>query len=96
MKAMKPRVAFMVPNTLTNEGNLAIDLTFENMDDFSPAAVAAKVDGLKDLLAARNQLANLVTYMDGKSGAEELINKVLNDPALLQSLGSAAKPSDQA
>jgi type VI secretion system protein ImpB len=34
--------------------------------------------------------------MDGKSGAEELINKVLNDPALLQSLGSAAKPSDQA
>ena len=96
MKAMKPRVAFMVPNTLTNEGNLAIDLTFENMDDFSPAAVAAKVDGHKELLAARNQLANLVTYMDGKSGAEELINKVLNDPSLLQTLGAAAKPSDQA
>ena len=83
MKAMKPRVAFMVPNTLTGEGNLAVDLTFENMDDFSPAAVAAKVDGLKQLLEARGQLANLVTYMDGKAGAEELISKVLKDSALL-------------
>ena len=96
MKSMKPRVAFMVPNTLTGEGNLAIDLTFENMDNFSPAAVAAKVDGLKQLLAARNQLANLVTYMDGKGGAEELITKVLNDPALLQSVGASGKPEEQA
>ena len=94
MKAMKPRVAFQVPNTITGEGNLSVDLTFENMDDFSPAAVAAKVDGLKQLLAARQQLSNLVTYMDGKGGAEELIAKVLNDPALLSTLGSAAKPAD--
>ena len=94
MKAMKPRVAFQVPNTITGEGNLSVDLTFENMDDFSPAAVAAKVDGLKQLLAARQQLSNLVTYMDGKGGAEELIAKVLNDPALLSTLGSTAKPAD--
>ena len=96
MKSMKPRVAFQVPNTLTGEGNLAVDLTFENMDDFSPANVARKVDGLKQLLEARQQLSNLVTYMDGKGGAEELIGKVLNDPALLQSLTSSAKPSDEA
>ncbi len=96
MKAMKPRVAFQVPNTLTGEGNLSVDLTFENMDDFSPAAVAAKVEGLNKLLDARKQLSNLVTYMDGKGGAEELIGKVLNDPALLQSLTAAAKPEDKA
>lgn len=95
MKAMKPRVAFMVPNTLTGEGNLSVDLTFESMDDFSPAAVAAKVDGLKQLLEARNQLKNLVTYMDGKGGAEELVAKLLKDPALLQTLGQSAKPADQ-
>jgi type VI secretion system protein ImpB len=96
MKAMKPRVAFTVPNTLTGEGNLSVDLTFENMEDFSPAAIAAKVEGLNKLLQARQQLSNLVTYMDGKGGAEELIAKVLNDPALLQSLTAAAKPEDQA
>lgn len=92
LKAMKPRVAFQVPNVLTGEGNLSVDLTFESMDDFSPAAVASKVEGLSNLLQARTQLANLLTYMDGKGGAEELIAKALNDPALLQSLASAPKP----
>ncbi|WP_077035860.1 type VI secretion system contractile sheath small subunit [Pelomonas sp. KK5] len=94
MKAMKPRVAFSVPNTLTGEGNLSVDLTFENMDDFNPAAIAAKTDGVKQLLEARQQLANLVTYMDGKGGAEELIAKVLADPSLLASLSATAKPAD--
>ena len=92
LKSMKPRVAFQVPNTLTGEGNLAVDITFESMDDFSPAAVAQKVEGLKQLLEARQQLANLVTYMDGKTGAEELIAKVIKDEALLKSLADARKP----
>lgn len=92
LKSMKPRVAVQVPNTLTGEGNLAVDLTFESMEDFSPAAVARKVDALNKLLEARGQLSNLLTYMDGKTGAEELISKLLQDPALMQSLMSAAKP----
>ena len=96
MKSMKPRVAFQVPNTLTGEGNLAVDITFESMDDFSPADVARKVDGLRQLLEARQQLANLVTYMDGKTGAEELISQVISDPALLQSLAAARKPAADA
>jgi len=91
MKSMKPRAAFKVPNTLTGEGNLAIDITFDSMDDFSPAAVARKVDGLRQLLEARQQLANLLTYMDGKTGAEALIAEVIKDPALLKSLADARK-----
>ena len=87
MKAMKPRVAFQVPNTLTGDGNLNVELTFESMEDFSPAAVAQRVDALSKLLEARSQLANLITYMDGKTGAEELVSKVLADPALLATLG---------
>lgn len=94
MKAMKPRVAFQVPNTLTGEGNLNVEITFDSMDDFSPAAVAKKVDALNKLLEARQQLANLITFMDGKSGAEDLIAKVIQDPALLQSLAAAPKPSE--
>ena len=94
LKSMKPRVAFSVPNTLTGEGNLSVDITFESMDDFSPAAVARKVEGLNKLLEARQQLSNLITYMDGKTGAEDLIAKVLADPALLSSLGAEAKPQE--
>jgi len=96
LKSMKPRTAFQVPNTLTGEGNLSVDITFESMDDFSPAAVAKKVDALNQLLQARTQLSNLLTYMDGKGGAEELIAKALNDPALMQALAAAPKPGDEA
>lgn len=95
LKAMKPRVAFRVPNTLTGEGDLSVDLSFESMEDFSPAAIARKVDSLNRLLQARQQLANLMSYMDGKTGAEELIAKALGDPALLQSLAAAPKPQDE-
>jgi type VI secretion system protein ImpB len=92
LKAAKPRVAFRVPNTLTGEGNISVDLSFESMDDFSPGAVARKVDSLNKLLTARNQLSNLITYMDGKVGAEEVVKKLLADPALLSALAAAPNP----
>jgi type VI secretion system protein ImpB len=95
LKATKPRVAFHVPNTLTGEGQISVDLTFENLEDFSPAAVARKVGFLNKLLEARTELANLMTYMDGKSGAEELLAKILQDPALMKSLVAAPKPSEE-
>lgn len=94
LKAMKPRVAVQVPNTLTGEGNLAVEMTFENMDDFTPAAIARKVAPLAKLLEARSQLSNLMTYMDGKTGAEELIARLLAEPALMQALTSAPKPQE--
>lgn len=96
MKSMKPRVAFTVPNTLTGEGNLALDITFKSMDDFSPAAVARNVEALNKLLEARTQLSNLMTYMDGKTGAEELVAKLLQDPALMATLAAAPKPASEA
>ncbi|NJM32709.1 MAG: type VI secretion system contractile sheath small subunit [Limnobacter sp.] len=95
MKRMQPRVAFQVDNKLTGEGKLPVDITFESIDDFSPAAVARQVEPLRKLLEARQQLANLVTYLDGKSGAEELLAKILKDPALLQSLGQQAANSSR-
>jgi type VI secretion system protein ImpB len=88
MKAMRPRAAFTVPNTLTGDGNMAVDITFESMEDFSPAAIARKIEPLRELLEARTQLFNLMTYMDGKAGAETLIETVLQDGGLLSALAS--------
>ncbi len=96
MKALRPKLHYTVPNALTGEGNLEVDIELESMDDFSPAAVARRIEPLRQLLEARQQLANLVTYMDGKTGAEELIANVLNDPALLSALGSSPKPESEA
>lgn len=93
LKAIKPRVAFQVPNTLTGEGNINVDITFESMEDFSPAAVARKVEGLNKLLEARTQLANLLTFIDGKSGAEEIIADLLGNPSLLKEVANAPAPA---
>jgi type VI secretion system protein ImpB len=94
MKSIKPRVAFQVPNTLTGEGNMPVEMTFDKMDDFSPAAVAKNVEPLNKLLTARQQLANLIAYMDGKSGAEDVLQKLLADPALLQAVANTPRPAD--
>jgi type VI secretion system protein ImpB len=96
LKGMKPRVVLDVPNKLTGEGNMSVELKFESMQDFNPGSIANRVPALQKLLEARTQLANLITYMDGKTGAEELITKILSDPSLLKSLAAAPKPADPA
>ncbi|WP_174246481.1 type VI secretion system contractile sheath large subunit [Burkholderia sp. L27(2015)] len=57
MKTIGPRVAFTVPNTLSEGVQLRFEMSFESIDDFSPTAVARRVDSLSHLLDARTQLA---------------------------------------
>lgn len=73
---------------------MSVDLTFESMDEFSPGAIAAKVPALKKLLDARSELSNLMTYMDGKPGAEELIADAIKNPELLKSLAATPAAAD--
>ncbi|HVM99757.1 MAG TPA: type VI secretion system contractile sheath small subunit [Caulobacteraceae bacterium] len=91
MEAIAPRAAFIVDNTLTGEGKLGVDLTFKTLDDFGPGAIAKNVPALAKLLEARQELSDLMVYMDGKDGAQGLLDKVLKDPELLKAL-AAAKP----
>lgn len=91
MAAIAPRAAFAVDNTLTGEGKMGVDLTFNTMQDFSPGEIAKNVPALAKLLEARQQLNDLMLYMDGKDGAQDLLDKVLKDPSLMQAL-VAAKP----
>ncbi|PHM45640.1 hypothetical protein Xmau_00020 [Xenorhabdus mauleonii] len=94
MKSISPRLAFQVDNTLTGDGKLNVTLSFEKMEDFQPDAIAKNVEPLAHLLDARTQLANLLSYMDGKSGAEQLIAEILQNPALMKSLAEAPKPAE--
>jgi type VI secretion system protein ImpB len=96
MAAIAPRAAFNVDNTLTGEGKLSVDMTFNTMEDFTPGQVAKKVPALAKLLEARQQLNDLMLYMDGKDGAQELLDKVLKDPELMKALVAAKPVSDAA
>lgn len=89
MASLAPRTVFAVDNVLTGEGKLPVDLVFSRMEDFAPAQIASQVPALAELLRAREQLSNLLTYMDGKMGAEDLIQQLLGNPQLLQNLAAS-------
>src|SRR3954451_16626241 len=69
LKAMKPRVAFRVQNTLTGEVEIPGDLTSESLDACFPDPSARKVEPLRKLLEARNHLANPPAYLGAKAEA---------------------------
>ena len=98
MAAISPGVQFRVKNKL-GEGageELGVNLNFKKMDDFGPTAVARQVPSLAKLLQAREQLANLLRYMDGKVAAEDQIKKLLADPQLMAALKERAAQKGEA
>ena len=99
MAAIDPAVTFRVKNKLGDDAGeeLSVNLRFKKMDDFTPTAVARQVEPLAKLLQAREQLANLLRYMDGKVAAEDQIKKLLADPQLMAALQErAAQKADTA
>ncbi len=100
MAAIEPGVSMKVSNKLgSDEGGekLSVNLKFSKMDDFSPAAIARQIPATAKLLQAREQLANLLKYMDGKVAAEDTLKKLLADPELMQAMKSklGQKPSSE-
>jgi type VI secretion system protein ImpB len=95
MAAIQPGVSFRVDNKLSeNAGEkMGVQLRFNKMADFEPAAVARQVPAVAKLLEARQQLANLMRYMDGKVAAEETLRKLLSDPQLMTALKNRATES---
>jgi len=90
-KSIAPRAAFYVDNTLTGEGKLSVDLTFNSMEDFTPGGVAKQVPATAKLLDARQQLSDLLAYMDGKDKAEGVIDQLLHNPDLLNTLAAESR-----
>ena len=98
MAAIEPGLSFKVKNRLDPDSGtqLAVNMQFRQMDDFSPAAVARQVPALAKLLEARQQLSNLLSYMDGKVAAEAQIKKLLSDPDLMAALKDRTARTDDA
>jgi type VI secretion system protein ImpB len=98
MAAIEPAVSMKVKNRLGDGGEkLSINMKFSKMDDFSPAAIARQIPATARLLQAREQLSNLLRYMDGKAAAEDSLKKLLADPELMAAMKSKLEqnpPSD--
>jgi type VI secretion system protein ImpB len=86
---MKPHLAFTVDNKLSDDpdaGKLAVDLTFESMDDFAPDRVARQVEPLGKLLDLRDQLADLRGKLQGNEKLEEILLATVGDEEKLKML----------
>jgi type VI secretion system protein ImpB len=96
MAAIQPGVSFRVSNKLSEntDEKMSVNLRFNKMADFEPAAVAKQVPALAKLLEARTHLANLLRYMDGKVAAEESLKKLLADPQLMLALKNRESSKD--
>lgn len=95
MAAIEPGIKMRVENKLGDgaEDQLAVNLRFKKMEDFGPAAVARQVPALAKLLEAREQLSNLLSYMDGKVAASDQLKALLSDPQLMAALRDRAAAS---
>jgi type VI secretion system protein ImpB len=103
MTAIEPGVSFRVANKLGDKAGdgdgekLSVSLRFKKMEDFTPGKIARQVPPVAKLLQAREQLSNLLRYMDGKVAAEDQLKKLLRDPSLMAALKerAASEPSDE-
>ncbi len=98
MESVAPGLSVNVDNKLDPEmgGKLSVNLEFKKMADLSPGEIARQVPALNSLLEARQQLANLQRYMNGKSGAQEQLKALLSDPKLMAALNERrAKAEDK-
>jgi type VI secretion system protein ImpB len=77
-----------VPNTMIEEEGkeMKVNLKFESMDDFEPAAVAKQIEPLKKLLETRNKLRDLIAKVDRSEDLEGLLEDILSDQEKLKKL----------
>jgi type VI secretion system protein ImpB len=96
MASVSPGLAMTVENKLDPEqgGKLSVNLNFKKMADLSPGEIARQVPALAQLLEARQQLANLQRYMNGKSAAQDQLKQLLADPALMAALAERSGKGD--
>jgi type VI secretion system protein ImpB len=82
VKKFKPRLAFRVANKLTgkDDDQMAVELRFAGMADFSPEAIVRQVGPLRELLDARDALQVLKTKLDGNDRGSEVLKRILQDP----------------
>jgi type VI secretion system protein ImpB len=88
MKGLNVGLEMSVPNTMVDEDGkeMKVNLKFDSMDDFEPAAIANQIEPLKKLLGTREKLRDLMAKVDRSEDLEGLLDKVLNDENALKKL----------
>jgi type VI secretion system protein ImpB len=85
MARMTPGASFRVENTLKGDGSeMAVNLSFNSIEDFEPAKVVQQIEPLKKLLETRNKLRDLMTKVDVSEDLESVLEEVLENTDQLE------------
>lgn len=88
MSRLGPAMNAKVENTLTGEGEIAVNLKFNSMDDFDPAKIVEQVEPLKKLLETRNKLKDLLTKADNSENLQDLLEQILQNETDVKKLAT--------
>lgn len=80
LRRMTPGLNLKVENTIQGDGSeMAVNLKFDSMDDFEPAAVVDQVEPLRKLKETRDRLRDLLSKADLSEDLEGILEKVLQN-----------------
>ncbi|HKA07563.1 MAG TPA: type VI secretion system contractile sheath small subunit [Gemmataceae bacterium] len=89
MQRMTPGVNLKVENTLKGDGSqMAVNLKFSNIDDFTPGKIVDQVEPLKKMLETRNKLRDLLSKADRSEDLEAVLEKVLSNTENVKQLAT--------
>ena len=89
LNRMSPTLELEVENNLEdNDSKMKVNLKFNSLADFEPAAVVNQVEPLKKLMDTRNKLRDLMTKIDRSEELENILEDVLSNTASLDKLAS--------
>ena len=87
LKAMAPRLALQVENTLKGDDTkLSVELNFNKLEDFEPQQIVDQVDPLRQLLEIRTRLSDLRNKIIGNDKLEELLDEIVRDNDKLEAI----------
>ena len=87
LKAMAPRLALQVENTLKGDDTkLSVELNFNKLEDFEPQQIVDQVDPLRQLLEIRTRLSDLRNKIIGNDKLEELLDEIVRDTDKLEAI----------
>jgi type VI secretion system protein ImpB len=86
MESYDLNLEYTVPDKLSGEGDMKVELEFDDLDDFEPEQVAQQVPELSRLLAARNLLKDLRNRLISMREFRERLEEIITDDESRQEL----------
>ena len=86
LKEQNLSLDLVVPNTLAGEGDMAVKLKIESLDDFTPTGIANQVPELAMMLEVRNLLTDLKAKVISNREFRKQLELVMKDKGKIKSV----------